>query len=88
MLFALVVSKYNFIYVDVDSHGRKSDGGVFKNTTLYKKLERRELYIPKPYALRIPYFIEVLYMILADKKFTMNNYTIKLFDGNAEVGSS
>lgn len=56
VLFALVDANYNFMYVDVGTQRRISDGGVFKNTILYKKLERHDLNIPKPRALRIPYF--------------------------------
>ncbi|XP_029340998.1 uncharacterized protein LOC115033115 [Acyrthosiphon pisum] len=87
VLFALVDADYNFMYVDVGTQGRISDGGVFKNTNLYKKMERHDLNIPEPHALRIPYLLKVPYMILADKAFAMNEYTIKPFEGNPEVGS-
>lgn len=87
VLFALVDADYNFMYVDVGCQGRISDGGVFKNTTLYRKLENNSLNIPSPCALQTPYLIDVPYVILADKAFAMNNYTIKPFEGNPEKGS-
>jgi hypothetical protein len=37
VLFALVDANYNFMYVNVGCQGRISDGGVFKNTNMYKK---------------------------------------------------
>nr|XP_022910597.1 uncharacterized protein LOC111421654 [Onthophagus taurus] len=87
VLFALVDANYNFIYVDVGCQGRISDGGVFKHTTLYQKLENRSLNIPNSKALQIPYCVEVPYMILGDKAFTLNNYTMKPFDGDPGIGT-
>lgn len=67
VLFGLVDASYNFLYVNVGSKGRMSDGGVFKNTTLYKKLEKKELNVPKEKILEIPYVTKVPYFILSDK---------------------
>ncbi|XP_060855552.1 putative nuclease HARBI1 [Metopolophium dirhodum] len=87
VLFSLVDANYNFMYVDVGCQGRISDGGVFKNTTLYKKLENRVLNIPNPCVLQIPYAVKVPYMILGDKAFALNDYTLKPFMGNPDNGS-
>ncbi|GBP71319.1 hypothetical protein EVAR_57703_1 [Eumeta japonica] len=58
-----------------------------KNTKLYEKLEKKELNIPEPIILQIPYTVEVPYMILADKAFELNDYFIKPFRGSPESGS-
>lgn len=87
VLFALVDADYNFIYADVGCQGRISDGGVFKNTTLYKKLEGHELKIPDPEILQVPYSIEVPYYVLGDKAFALNQYTMRPFEGNPEPRS-
>nr|CAH7767345.1 unnamed protein product [Callosobruchus chinensis] len=87
VLFALVDADCNFIYADVGSQGRISDGGVFKNTTLYKKLEGREKKIAHAEVLQVPYAVEVPYYILGDKAFALNEYTIKPFEGNHEPRS-
>lgn len=87
VLFALVDANYNFIYVDLGCQGRISDGGVFKNTTLYKKLQNHALNIPNPCALQIPYVVRVPYMILGDKAFALNDYTMTPFAGNPDSGS-
>lgn len=62
VLFALVDANYKFLYVDAGGQGRISDGGIFKNCSLYKKLERNKLNFPEPAALRsrkrkIPFFL-------------------------------
>lgn len=87
VLFALVDAKYRFLYVNVGSKGRISDGGVFKGTKLYEKLEKKELRIPSPKVLQVPYKSEVPYLILGDKAFQLNEYTMKPYEGNPERGS-
>ncbi|XP_060801827.1 uncharacterized protein LOC132903075 [Amyelois transitella] len=87
VLFALVDENYNFLYVNVGSKGRISDGGVFKNTKLYQKLEKRELNIPSPTILQIPYSTKVPFYILGDKAFQLNEYTMRPYEGNPERGS-
>ncbi|XP_046141226.1 uncharacterized protein LOC123987698 isoform X1 [Osmia bicornis bicornis] len=84
VLFALVDADYNFMYVDVGCQGRISDGGVFKNTNLYKKLENNTLNIPAPSALQVPYSLKIPYMVLGDKAFALNEYTMRPFEGNPE----
>lgn len=87
VLFALVDAEYCFRYVDVGCQGRPSDGGIFKNTKLYQKLEQKTLKIPPPSILQVPYAVEVPYVILADKAFALNEYTMKPFQGEAQKGS-
>nr|XP_023025481.1 putative nuclease HARBI1 [Leptinotarsa decemlineata] len=87
VLFALVDANYNFLYVDVGCPGRFSDGGVFKNNKFYNKLENKELNIPNPKSVQIPYSIKVPYMILGDQAFDLNEYTMTPFTGTPPVGS-
>ena len=39
VLLALVDANYKFLYIDVGANGLCSDGGVFKDSNLYKALE-------------------------------------------------
>lgn len=87
VLLALVDADYCFTYVNVDCQGRLSDGGIFKNTNLYKKLEEKSMRLPPPSILQVPYSFKVPYVILADKAFALNEYTMKPFPGDLERGS-
>lgn len=52
-----------------------------------KNLKKKELNIPPPEILQVPYKIEVPYCILGDKAFQLNDYTMKPYDGTRERGS-
>jgi hypothetical protein len=80
VLFAVVNANYNFVYVDVGCQGRISDGGVFKNCTLHKTIEKGELNSPQPQCLdgretEIPYFF------LGDEAFALSQHLMKVFPG-------
>ena len=48
VLLALVDSDYKFIYVDIGCNGRVSDGGVFRNSSLYAAMQTNALDFPSP----------------------------------------
>ena len=48
VLMALVDYDYKFLAIDVGVQGRISDGGVFKNSALYRALENNTLQLPSP----------------------------------------
>lgn len=86
VIFALVDANYNFIYVGIGCQGRISDGGVFKNSTLYSKIQKNELRFPKPEPLNnrekeIPYFF------IGDDAFALSENLIKVFPGIHPKGS-
>jgi len=86
VLLALVDADYNFLYADVGCQGRISDGGVFRNTSLFKKLEKNDLGIPNPNNLpgrnkHVPY------VFVADDAFPLKNNLLKPYPGSHEKGS-
>lgn len=86
VLFALVDANYNFLFADVGCQGRISDGGVFKNTQLYKDLQNTNLKLPPPKALpgqKIP----LPYIILGDEAFALNDNLMKPYSGSFTKGS-
>lgn len=80
VLFALVDANYNFIFVDWGCQGRISDGGVFKNSELFKNMENQSLSLPSPTPLpnktkSIPYYM------IGDEAFPLNNNLMKVYSG-------
>ena len=78
VLFAIVDADYKFLYVDVGKNGRISDGGIFVNTPIYKKLEASSVGTPQPKHLhdRVK---PVPYMIVGDDAFPIKTYLMKLY---------
>ena len=75
---ALVDADYRFIYCDVGSNGRVSDGGVFKGCSFNEAMERRTLNFPEPAPVPgdntpIPYFV------VADEAFPLKENIMKPF---------
>lgn len=83
---AVVNAKYEFIYIDVGCQGRISDGGVFKNTSFYKKMENGSLNLPqhKPLPGRSQ---PVPYVLVADDAFPLTDNIMKPFKTDLNKGS-
>ena len=70
VLLALVDYDYKFLYVDIGSNGRVSDGGVFRNSTLSSLLSENKLQVPAPKPLPGGTF-SVPHLIVADDAFPL-----------------
>lgn len=86
VLLALVDSNYRFIFADIGSQGRISDGGVFRNTLLWQKLSSNDLNLPTPSPLpgsdkNMPY------VFIADGAFALDTHIMKPYPGNHTTGS-
>ncbi|CAH1972594.1 unnamed protein product [Acanthoscelides obtectus] len=73
---AIANANCEFIYCDVGTNGRISDGGVIANTTFYEKLANNDLKLPNPESM--PNSNEILgYTFIADEAFAMRSDLIK-----------
>ena len=75
---AIADSDYKFLYVNVGTNGRISDGGVYAATDISRLLERNKLKIPAPSPISadgtlLPYFL------VADEAFPLRTYIMKPF---------
>ena len=48
VLLAVIDAAYRFIYIDVGSYGRNSDGGIFKRSSIRRALDDGRLNLPPP----------------------------------------
>ncbi|XP_062576941.1 uncharacterized protein LOC134238850 [Saccostrea cucullata] len=76
VLMALVNANYKFIYVDVGSNGRVSDGGIFRDCTLRSAMEDNSLNMPGPRPLP-GRERDVPYVIVGDEAFPLKEYLMK-----------
>lgn len=77
VLLALVDANYRFLYVDIGSYGRVSDGGVFNDSTLSQALAVNSLHLPTPDL--IEGAGELPYVLVADDAFAMKSNIMKPF---------
>jgi hypothetical protein len=85
VLMALVDADYRYIYVDIGTNGRISDGGVFEKCSLSKLLDGKQLQVPEDEPLNgrqknMPY------VIVADEAFPLKSYIMKPFSGRTTDG--
>nr|XP_022911203.1 uncharacterized protein LOC111422238 [Onthophagus taurus] len=86
VLFAVVDANYNFIYANVGSQGRISDGGVFNATHFKKCFEESTLNLPS--ALVLPgRHVEVPFVFVGDDAFPLSCNIMKPFPGLQDKGS-
>jgi hypothetical protein len=89
VLMAAVDANYCFIYAEVGCQGRISDGGVFKHTVLYDKLEREHLEIPLDAPLIIDHERTLLpFLFVADDAFPLRRNIMKPYPGVHSKGST
>lgn len=80
VLLAIVDAELNFIYTDVGTNGRISDGGVRDKCSFKQVLETDELAIPK-YAALPNTRLQVPYVIIADDAFPLKRNLLKPYPG-------
>lgn len=86
VLLALVDSNYSFLYADIGSQGRISDGGVFRNCSLWGKMCSNSLNFPTPCS--IPGSnVDTPFVFLADGAFALSTNVMKPYPGNHQIGS-
>nr|CAI5844914.1 unnamed protein product [Callosobruchus analis] len=86
VLFAVVDADYNFIFVDIGCQGRISDGGVFKNSSIYKKIMDNTLGLPEDQLLHT-INKNMPFVFLADEAFALTNRIMKPYSGMHEKGT-
>ena len=76
VLLALVDANYKFLYVDIRCNGRISDGGVFRESSLFSAFQNNKLDLPPPEVLP-GCTIPMPYIIVADEAFPLKDYILK-----------
>lgn len=86
VLLALVDSNCNFIFADIGTQGRISDGGVFRNSVLWERICSNSLNVPIPQSLQGSE-IDIPYVFLGDGAFALSTQVMKPYPGNHDINS-
>jgi len=75
VLMVIANAHCEFIYCDVGTNGRISDGGVINNTIFYEQLVNNQLDIPAPEP--VSFDLDLKYVFVGDDAFAMRSDLIK-----------
>jgi hypothetical protein len=76
VLMALVDSNYQFLYINMGARGSSSDGGIFKDTGLFRILDSGMAHLPpaEPFPGAVT---DIPYFIATDDAFAMGTWIVK-----------
>lgn len=84
VLLALVDHDYCFMFAEVGSQGRISDGGVFNQSILRKKMCENSINLPPPSLMPGH---DIYLPFLGDGAFSLSEHLMKPFPGRHALGS-
>lgn len=80
-LFAICDAHKNFVYVDIGSYGKQSDGGVLFHSTFGKRLDTKNLNLPPDAPLPITN-INFPFFIIGDSAYPLKENLLTPYAGN------
>lgn len=82
ILMALVDANMKFIAIDVGSHGRNSDGGVFAHSIMGKAILTSTINFPEDSPLpKAPHLGKVPYVVVGDEAFPLRSNIMRPYPG-------
>ncbi|KYM98502.1 Putative nuclease HARBI1 [Cyphomyrmex costatus] len=80
VLLGICDANYCFTYVDIGAYGRRSDGGIFKDSLIGQKFHNEEMDLPQPQPL-ISNGESLPYVLVGDEAFQLTNYLLRPYPG-------
>ena len=80
VLLAVAHASYRFVYVDIGSFGKQSDGSIFANSFMGKALASQTILIPKKNV--VEGNTSLPYVFVGDEAFPLKNYLMRPFPGS------
>ncbi|CAH1981900.1 unnamed protein product [Acanthoscelides obtectus] len=81
VLMAVADSNYRFIYVDVGAYGSECDSSIFKESSLWKSIQKKSLELPSAKPLPGSEAPNVPYFLIGDESFGLNINLLRPFGG-------
>lgn len=72
ILLGISDANYLFTFIDIGAYGRRSDGGVFKDSVMGQKFSEKKMDLPKPKALSVD-GMPLPYVLVGDEAFHMTD---------------
>lgn len=73
-------ANYIFTLVEIGAYGRRSDGGIFRDSIMGQKFNERQMNLPKPKRLTVD-GMPLPYVLVGDEAFQLSDYLLRPYPG-------
>ncbi|XP_071580467.1 putative nuclease HARBI1 [Temnothorax nylanderi] len=80
VLLGICDAKYIFTLVEIGAYGRRSDGGIFRDSIMGQKFNERQMNVPKPKRLTVD-GMPLPYVFVGDEAFQLSDYLLRPYPG-------
>ncbi|XP_053597638.1 uncharacterized protein LOC103578317, partial [Microplitis demolitor] len=80
VLLGICDANYSFLFVDIGAYGRRSDGGIFRDSPMGQKFEKHEMNVPDAELLTID-GMPSPYVLVGDEAFQLTDYLLRPYPG-------
>jgi len=81
-LLAICDADYILTFVDTGGYGRRSDGGIFRDSIMGHKFNNQEMNLPKPESLTVDGLF-LPYVLVGDEAFQLTEYLLRPYPGKS-----
>ncbi|XP_028045777.1 uncharacterized protein LOC105836995 [Monomorium pharaonis] len=82
ILLGICDANYLFTFVDIGACGRRSDGGIFKDSAMGQKFNDKLMNVPESEPLTVD-GIPLPYVIVGDEDFQLSDYLLRPYPGRS-----
>ncbi|XP_071580664.1 uncharacterized protein [Temnothorax nylanderi] len=82
VLLAICDAKYRFTFVDIGAYGRRSDGGIFRDSLIGQKFINKEMNLPEWEPLSFE-GVDMPYVLIGDEAFPLSEYLMRPYPGKS-----
>jgi len=82
VLIAIVSASYEFLMVVIGAQGWHNDSAIFKGSNMGQRFENKQMDLPPPCPLSNLRNKAILYMLVGDAAFQLNEYTLRPYPNN------
>ncbi|XP_071642980.1 uncharacterized protein [Temnothorax longispinosus] len=80
VLLGICDANYLFTFIDIGAYGRRSDGGIFKDSLMGQKFNEKKMNLPKPEPLTVD-GMPLPYVLVGDEAFQLTDYLLQPYPG-------